>query len=51
LSFNGSEIFETKSGGKAELEKAIEIGISAAQKVKKDAGKLLQSCISSSSDN
>ncbi len=51
LSFNGNEIFETKSSGKAELEKAIEIGISAAQKVKKDAGKLLQSCISSSSDN
>lgn len=51
LSFNGSEIFETESSVKADLERAIEVGISSAQKVKKDASKLLQSCIFSSSNN
>lgn len=46
LSTDGKEIFETKSNCKAELKDAIELGISAAKKVKKDAEKLLRSCLS-----
>jgi hydroxymethylbilane synthase len=45
LSFNGDEIFETNSSAKANIKDAVGLGISAAQKVKKDAEKLLFSCI------
>lgn len=41
LDYDGSEIFETKSSGKAELEEAIKLAIEAAKKTKKEAGKLL----------
>lgn len=40
--YDGSEIFETKSSGKAELEEGKQLGIKAAQKTKKEAAKLLE---------
>lgn len=51
LSADGKEIFVTNSNCKAELKEAVELGISAAQKVKKDAEKLLFSCLNSSPSN
>lgn len=47
LSFDGREIFETNSSAKADLENGIKLGISAAKEVKKNAAKLLESCIHS----
>jgi len=41
LDYDGSEIFETKSQGNCTLEDALKLGISAAQKTKKEAAKLL----------
>jgi len=45
LSLDGAEIFETNSSAKADLESGIKLGISAAMEVKKNAAKLLQSCL------
>jgi hydroxymethylbilane synthase len=42
LDYDGSEIFETKSKGMAELEDALKIGSEAAKKAKKEATKLLE---------
>lgn len=41
LDYDGSEIFETKSKGKTELEDALKLGIEAAKKTKKEAAMLL----------
>jgi hydroxymethylbilane synthase len=41
IDYDGSEIFETKSQGKATLEDAIELGEKAAEKTRKKAPKLL----------
>jgi len=40
--YDGSEIFETKSKGKANLEDAIKLGFEAAKTTKKKAAKLLE---------
>ncbi len=48
LSHDGSEIFETSSSGKVNLKDAIELGTSAAKKVKKEASELLKSCLEKS---
>ncbi len=40
--YDGSEIFETKSKGKADLESATKLGIDAAKTTKKKAAKLLE---------
>lgn len=42
LDYDGSEIFETKSKGKADLEDALRLGIEAAKKAKNEAAKLLE---------
>ena len=42
LDYDGSEIFETKSKSKANLEDAIKLGVEAAQTTKKKAAKLLE---------
>lgn len=41
LDYDGSEVFETKFKGKAELEEAIKLGVEAAKKTKEKAAKLL----------
>ncbi|MBU6140739.1 MAG: hydroxymethylbilane synthase [Proteobacteria bacterium] len=48
LSHDGSKFFKTNSSGKIELKDAIELGIAAAKKVKKEAGELLQICLEKS---
>lgn len=45
LNHDGSEIFETNSSCKLDLESGIELGNAAAQKVKDDAAELLQACL------
>lgn len=47
LSFKGDEIFETNSSSKADLKSGVELGAAAAKDVKKNAAKLLQSCLDS----
>lgn len=42
LDYDGSEVFETKSSGKVEIEEAIKLGVAAAMKTKKEAAKLLE---------
>ena len=42
LDYDGSEIFETKSKGKATLEDALKLGTEAAKKAKNEAAKLLE---------
>lgn len=42
LDYDGSEIFETKSKGKAELEAALKLGADAAKKAKNEAAALLK---------
>ena len=42
LDYDGSEIFETKSKGKATLEDALKLGTEAAKKAKNEATKLLE---------
>ena len=42
IDYDGSEIFETKSSGEAELEAAIELGYKAAEKTKAGAADLLK---------
>ncbi len=42
LDYDGSEIFETKSSGKIDLESGIKLGIDAANKTKKEAAALLK---------
>jgi porphobilinogen deaminase len=42
LDYDGSEVFETKSSGKVEIEEAIKLGVAAAIKTKKEAAKLLE---------
>jgi hydroxymethylbilane synthase len=41
LDYDGSEVFETNSSGKAEIEEAIKLAIEAAKKTRKEAEKLL----------
>ena len=41
LDHDGSEIFETKSSGKVDLEDGINLALAAAQQTKKEAAKLL----------
>lgn len=41
LDYDGSEIFETKSAGKFDLEEGLKIAIAAAKKTKTEAGRLL----------
>ncbi len=42
LDYDGSEIFETESSSKVDLEAGIKLGIEAANKTKKEAGELLK---------
>ena len=42
FSYDGSEIFETNSSGKINIEDAIALGVKAAQKTKVEAADLLQ---------
>lgn len=48
LDYDGSEMFETKSSVKAELEEAIKLAIAAAKKTKKEAEKLFRKICSDS---
>ncbi len=42
LDYDGSQIFETNSSCKAEIQPALDLGIAAAQKTKKEAAELLK---------
>jgi hydroxymethylbilane synthase len=42
LDYDGSEIFATESCAEVDLKEAVELGIAAAQKTKKEAGELLK---------
>ena len=42
LDYDGSEIFETNSAGKFDLEAGIKLGVEAARKTKEEAAKLLE---------
>lgn len=42
LDYDGSEIFETKSSAKFDLKEGMKLGVTAAEKTKKEAAKLLE---------